>query len=166
MQAIKREYGDAAVVGMGTVLDTETARRVLDAGADFVVSPGFQPDVVRVILDGGVMMAPGVTTSSEALQAWDMGVSLLKLFPIGVLGLEYFKALYGPLNHMKFMCNGGMNADNAHALIKAGAVAAGMAGWLTGGGAPLPDDVLHLRARQLVNAVRAAKTGQPIPQQA
>ena len=162
MQAIKAEFGDDACVGMGTVLDVETAKRVLDAGADFIVSPAFQPEVVDVILSADVLVAPGVITPSEAVEAWSMGVKLLKLFPIGVLGLNYFKAMFGPLNHMNFMCNGGMNADNTHALISAGAVAVGMAGWLTGAGKPLADETLHHRAELLTNAVKSAKTGQPV----
>lgn len=165
MQAIKREYGAEACVGMGTVLDVDTARRVLDAGADFVVSPAFQPEVVQVVLDAGVLVAPGVITPSEAVNAWAMGVKILKIFPIGPLGLDYFKALFGPLDHMKFMCNGGMNADNAYAFIQAGAVACGMAGWLTGDGS-MPEAILRQRARALRNAVQAARTGQPILREA
>lgn len=165
MQAIKREYGAEACVGMGTVLDVDTARRVLDAGADFVVSPAFQPEVVQVVLDAGVLVAPGVITPSEAVNAWAMGVKILKIFPIGPLGLDYFKAIFGPLDHMKFMCNGGMNADNAYAFIQAGAVACGMAGWLTGDGS-MPEATLRQRARALRNAVQAARTGQPILREA
>lgn len=134
MQAVKRELGDGACVGMGTVLDAETARRVLDAGADFIVSPAFVPEVVRVVVGAGVLCAPGVVTPSEAVAAWSMGVPLLKIFPIGVLGLDYFKAVLAPLDHIKFMCNGGMDDKNAGQFIKAGAVACGMAGWLSGDG--------------------------------
>ncbi|GAB4521509.1 MAG: bifunctional 4-hydroxy-2-oxoglutarate aldolase/2-dehydro-3-deoxy-phosphogluconate aldolase [Anaerolineae bacterium] len=156
MQAVKRTYGDDACVGMGTVLDVESAKRVLDAGADFVVSPAFQPDVVQVVLDAGVLMGPGVTTPTEAVAAWNMGVPLLKLFPIGALGLDYFTSIFGPLNHMKFMINGAMNAENAHDFLKAGAVACGMAGWLTGNG-HMPHDALRQRARQLQFAIERAR---------
>lgn len=134
MEAVKRALGDSACVGMGTVLDPETARRVLDAGADFVVSPAFQPEVVRVVVDAGVLCAPGVITPSEAVAAWGMGVPLLKIFPIGSLGIDYFKAIVGPLNHIRFMCNGGMDDKNAGDFIKAGAVACGMASWMSGDG--------------------------------
>jgi 2-dehydro-3-deoxyphosphogluconate aldolase/(4S)-4-hydroxy-2-oxoglutarate aldolase len=156
MQAVKAEFGDDACVGMGTVLDVETAKRVLDAGADFIVSPAFQPDVVQYIIDQDVLMAPGITTPSEAVQAWGMGVKILKFFPIGALGMDYFKAVYGPLNHMKFMCNGGMNDENAREFIQAGATAAGMAGWLTGDGT-WSDSRIRSRARILVNAVASAR---------
>ena len=80
MQAVKKEYGDDACVGMGTVLDIETAKSVLDAGADFIVSPAFQPAIVEVVLAADILVAPGVITPSEAVAAWDMGVKLLKLF--------------------------------------------------------------------------------------
>lgn len=156
MQAVKAEFGDDACVGMGTVLDVETAKRVLDTGADFIVSPAFQPDVVEYIVGQGVLMAPGVTTPSEAVQAWNMGVKLLKLFPVGTLGIDYFKAMFGPLNHMKFMCNGGMNDENAREFIQAGAIAAGMAGWLTGD-STWSDSRLRSRARILLNAVASAR---------
>ena len=96
MQALKAEYGEGACVGMGTVLDVETAHEVIDAGADFVVSPAFQPDVVRAVLSRDVLIGPGVATPSEAVAAWDMGVKLLKLFPIGALGIEYYRAMFGP----------------------------------------------------------------------
>jgi len=156
MQAVKKAFGDDACVGMGTVLNTDDARRVLDAGADFIVSPAFQPDVVQVINDAGVLMAPGVITPSEAVAAWNMGVDLLKIFPIGALGINYFKAVFGPLNHMRFMCNGGMHAENAGQFIGAGAVACGMASWLTGDGR-MAEQTLRNRARQLHAAINVAQ---------
>ncbi len=164
MQAVKAEYGDEACVGMGTVLDVETAQRVIDAGADFVVSPAFQPEVVLTVLASGILVAPGVATPSEAVEAWGMGVKLLKLFPIGALGIDYFKAMFGPLNHMTFMCNGAVNDQNSHEFIAAGAVAIGMGGWLVGDGT-WSDSKLRSRARILVNAVESAREGHEIPRE-
>lgn len=160
MQAVKQRLGDRAVVGMGTVLSVEDARRVLDAGADFVVSPAFQPEIVQTVIDAGVLMAPGVTTPTEAVAAWQMGMPILKLFPIGPLGVDYFKAIFGPLDHMKFMCNGGMNETNTRELLQAGAVAVGMAGWLTGSGTWTQDRIRD-RARILTEVVRSVRSGQP-----
>ena len=160
MQAVKREYGADAVVGMGTVFTVQDARRVLDAGTDFVVSPAFQPEIVQTILDADVLMAPGVATPSEAVAAWNMGVKLLKIFPIGALGIDYFKAIYGPLNHMKFMCNGAITAENATEFMKIGATAVGMAGWVTGNGAPHDDATLKQRATAIYQAIEFARTGQ------
>ena len=158
MQAVKAEYGDDACVGMGTALDVDAAVAALDAGADFVVSPAFQPDVVEVVLERGVLMGPGVATPSEAVAAWEMGVPLLKLFPIGALGIDYFEAMFGPLKHMTFMCNGAMNDQNARVFLQAGAVACGMGGWLVGDGT-WSKSQLRSRARILVNAVRSARAG-------
>jgi len=156
MAALKAEYGDEATVGMGTVLDVESASRALDAGADFVVSPAFQPDVVRAVMARGVLMGPGVATPSEAVAAWGMGVPLIKLFPIGALGIDYFTAIFGPLKHMTFMCNGAMNDQNARDMIRAGAVACGMGAWLVGDGT-WSKSQLRSRARILVNAVQSAQ---------
>ncbi len=159
MQAVKAEFGDEACVGMGTVLDVTTAERVLDAGADFVVSPAFQPDVVKAVLARDVLVAPGVATPSEAVEAWGMGVKLLKLFPIGALGIDYFKAMFGPLSHMTFMCNGAMTDTNAREFIQAGAIACGMGGWLVGDGT-WSDSKLRSRARILVNTIDAVRDGE------
>lgn len=158
MRALKAEYGDDACVGMGTVLDVNTAREVMDAGADFVVSPAFQPDVVREVMANDILMGPGVATASEAVAAWDMGVKLLKLFPIGALGIAYFSAIFGPLKHMTFMCNGAMDDHNAREFIQAGAVACGMGGWLVGDGT-WSKSQLRSRARILVNAVQSTRDG-------
>ena len=156
MQALKAEYGDDACVGMGTVLDVDSAHAVLDAGADFVVSPAFQPDVVSTVMERGVLVGPGVATPSEAVAAWDMGVELIKLFPIGALGIDYFAAMFGPLNHMTFMCNGAMNDQNAREFVQAGAAACGMGGWLVGDGT-WSKSQLRSRARILVNAVQSVR---------
>jgi 2-dehydro-3-deoxyphosphogluconate aldolase/(4S)-4-hydroxy-2-oxoglutarate aldolase len=158
MQAIKARYGDRAIVGMGTVLSVADAQRVLGAGADFVVSPAFQPDVVDYVLKQGVAMIAGVLTPTECVQAWGAGVPLLKLFPVGALGIEYFKALYAPLNHMKFLCNGAMNEKNAAEFIQHGAVGAGMGGWLTGDGTWMASR-LRSRAHLLLNAIDSARHG-------
>lgn len=148
MQVAKREYGDEVCAGMGTVLDAETAKRVLDAGADFIVSPAFNPDVVRAAQAANVLVAPGIITPTEAVNAWSMGVKLLKIFPIGPLGLDYFKAVRGPLDHIKFMCNGGTNDTNVGAFLRAGAVACGMANWLTGDG-HMPLETIRQRSQTL-----------------
>jgi len=156
--AVKKQYGDRVMAGMGTVLDVETARRVIDAGADFIVSPAFQPQVVEFVMKHDVFMVPGVITPTECVEAWGMGVKLLKLFPIGALGLDYFKAIYGPLSHMQFMMNGAMNAENGAQFLQAGAMALGMAGWLTGDGT-WTESRLRSRAHLIMNAVQAARGG-------
>jgi len=162
MVAVKHEFGDQACVGMGTVLSVAVAERVVGEGADFIVAPCFQPDVVRTVHAAGVLMGPGTLTPSEIVAAWDMDVRLIKLFPIGTLGVEHFKQLRGPLNHIHFMCNGGMTDANAGDFIKAGAVACGMGGWLTGDGS-LALETIHQRALRLRDIVSAARAGSALP---
>ncbi len=157
MQAVKAAYGDDAYVGMGTVLEVDTAKQVIDAGGDFIVSPAFDAEVVRYVRDAGVMMIPGVLTPTEAVQAWATGVPLLKVFPIGAAGVPFFKAMFGPLSHMKFMCNGAMHAENAGEFIKAGAVAAGMSSWLTGDGTT-PAETIRARAQALKAAIATGRS--------
>ncbi|QPC81953.1 bifunctional 4-hydroxy-2-oxoglutarate aldolase/2-dehydro-3-deoxy-phosphogluconate aldolase [Phototrophicus methaneseepsis] len=161
MQAVKETFGDSVCAGMGTVLAVEDAVRVMDAGADFIVSPAFQREIVQAVMARDILMAPGVATPSEAVAAWGMGVKLLKLFPIGALGIDYFKAMFGPLNHMRFMCNGAINDSNASEFIQAGAVAVGMAGWLTGDGT-WPASRLRSRGQILKNAVAVARGDEPM----
>lgn len=161
MPAAKREFGSDACVGMGTVLDAEMAKRALDAGADFVVAPSFSREMVATAQQADVLAIPGVVTPTEAVDAWATGAKLLKIFPIGTLGLEYFKAIRAPLDHIAFCCNGGMDETNVGGFIKAGAVACGMAGWLTGDGS-LPLDTIARRAQILRDIVDAARSGQPL----
>ncbi len=152
MQAVKAELGAAAYCGMGTVLSADDACRVIDAGADFIVSPAFQPEVLRVALDADLLIAPGVFTPTECVSAWDMGVDLLKFFPAEPAGPSYFRAIRGPLNHMRFLVNGGISADNLAMYFAAGAACAGLSGWLTGTGDwPLAE--IRRRARLLLAAL-------------
>lgn len=156
MQMVKAEFGEDAVSGMGTVLDLETAQRVLDAQPDFIVSPAFHPDVVKTVVTADILIAPGVITPTECVDAWALGVKMLKIFPIGSLGVDYFKAVRGPLDHMKFMANGGISPETVVAFMKAGAVACGAASWLTGDGA-MPLDTMRTRAKQLRQAVEEGR---------
>jgi len=161
MTAVKRAYGDSAVVGMGTALNEDMARRALDAGADFVVAPSFDAGMVAATQAANVLAIPGVMTPTEIVNAWSMGVKLLKIFPIGDLGVQYFKSIRGPLDHVRFICNGGMNDQNVGAFLEAGAVACGMAAWLTGDGS-MALDVIERRAallREIVTRTRAEVNG-------
>jgi 2-dehydro-3-deoxyphosphogluconate aldolase/(4S)-4-hydroxy-2-oxoglutarate aldolase len=161
MKAVKAEFGADVCSGMGTVLDTETAKRVLDAGADFVVSPAFTPSVVEMVVAADILMAPGVITPSECVDAWAMGVKMLKIFPIGPLGVDYFKSIRGPLDHMRFMANGGINPETTRDFLKAGAVACGAANWLTGDGSWAPEKIRE-RAKMLHDVVEEVRTGQVV----
>jgi 2-dehydro-3-deoxyphosphogluconate aldolase/(4S)-4-hydroxy-2-oxoglutarate aldolase len=160
MQTIKHEFGEDVASGMGTVLDVQAATRALEAEPDFVVSPSFNPGVVKAAQAVDVLVAPGVITPTEIVDAWATGVKLLKIFPIGSLGLDYFKSIRAPLDHINMMCNGGTNDVTVREFMQAGAVACGMAGWLVGDGRMSQDTIRH-RARTLRQIVDGVRSGEP-----
>jgi 2-dehydro-3-deoxyphosphogluconate aldolase/(4S)-4-hydroxy-2-oxoglutarate aldolase len=119
-------------IGAGTVVDAETARLAVLAGANYVVSPVFRPDVVAVCKRYSVAVMPGAMTPTEALNAWEAGADVVKIFPAGVGGPQFFKDLKGPFPHIEVMPTGAVNRETAPAFIKAGACAVGVGGELAG----------------------------------
>lgn len=118
-------------VGAGTVLTADEARQALDAGASFVVAPGFDPAVVEVVLNAGATMIPGVFTPTEIASAVGMLLSfdaepLCKLFPAGPVGPDFLQALKGPFASVEFMCTGGIDSSNAGEFLAAGAHSVGL----------------------------------------
>jgi 2-dehydro-3-deoxyphosphogluconate aldolase/(4S)-4-hydroxy-2-oxoglutarate aldolase len=115
------------IVGAGTVLDAETARRCLDAGACFITSPGLVPEVVEFALKNDVVVIPGSLTASEVIAAWKTGADFVKIFPCAPLGGEqYIKALKVPLPQIPLIASGGVNLLTAANFIFAGATALGI----------------------------------------
>jgi len=147
------------ILGAGTVLDPETATRVIDAGAQFVVSPVFRRAVIDVCHDRGVAAMPGCFTPTEILDAWDAGADVVKVFPATALGPGFFRDVRGPLPHIKMMPTGGVTLDNAGDWIRAGAVAVGVGTALLDGNAIAAGDygVLRANAERIVANVRTAK---------
>jgi 2-dehydro-3-deoxyphosphogluconate aldolase/(4S)-4-hydroxy-2-oxoglutarate aldolase len=117
--------GDEAIVGAGTVLDAETARAALLAGAEFLVSPNFDAGVVETANRYGAVVAPGVMTPTEAVDAFEAGADLVKVFPAATLGPGHVAAMKGPLSHIPMMPTGGVNLDNVAAFVEAGAAVVG-----------------------------------------
>ncbi len=156
IRLVREALGDRILMGAGTVLSEEAARTVLDAGAQFVVAPNTNPQVVRHCVEHGVCVIPGAYTATEILVAVELGATLVKIFPAE---LSYFKAIRGPLNKVPFVPTGGVELTNAADFIKAGAVAVGMGSALIGeyvkkdGGL----DVMHQRATDLIKSIRAVK---------
>jgi 2-dehydro-3-deoxyphosphogluconate aldolase / (4S)-4-hydroxy-2-oxoglutarate aldolase len=146
-------------LGAGTVLDVDTARQVIDAGARFVVSPVFNPEVVQLCHDEDVVVAPGCFSPTEILTAWQAGADVVKVFPATVLGPGFFKDVRAPLPHVRLMPTGGVTKENAGDWIRAGAVALGV------GTAILDAKAIEERrfqvvtenARHFVEAVRRAR---------
>jgi len=125
------KYKDEIIMGAGTVLDTETGRAALLAGAQFIVSPTLNLDLIQLAHRYSAVVIPGAATPTEILTAWNAGADMVKVFPAGQLGgPEYLKALRGPLPQILLVPTGGVNLQNAGAFIKAGATALGVGGEL------------------------------------
>ena len=131
IKAIKSDFGEVVKVGAGTVLTEEQLMICEDAGGEYMVTPNVNPDLIRKCVADGLMAMPGALTPSEAVTAYNAGASYVKLFPIGVLGPEYVKAVMAPLSHIPFLAVGGIGPDNIADFIKAGCVGAGVGGNLT-----------------------------------
>ncbi len=130
IREIGRALGEAALVGVGSVLDTETCRSALIAGAQFVVSPAVRPELIAMCNRYGVPIISGAATPTEAIHAQELGSDFIKLFPTEGRGPDYLKALLGPLPMLQVIPTGGVTPDNIGAYFDAGAVAVGAAGGL------------------------------------
>lgn len=119
-----------ALVGAGTVLDPETARAAILAGAQFIFSPSLNLEVIAMANRYGKVVIPGVMTPTEMVAAFSAGAPAVKVFPAGVLGPNYFRQVRGPLAHIPMIPTGGIDATNAGDFIAAGAAAVGVGGAL------------------------------------
>lgn len=126
VSTLRRETGDEAVIGAGTVLDGTSARMAVDAGARFLVSPSLDAEVVRTGHRYGVPVFPGVATPSEAVAAMELGADALKLFPAARLGPGWVRDVRAALPQAPFVPTGGITLESAPEWIAAGAVACGM----------------------------------------
>jgi len=131
IKELTQKYRDEIIMGAGTVLDTETGRAALLAGAQFIVAPTLNLDLIQLAHRYSAVVIPGAATPTEILTAWNAGADMVKVFPAGQLGgPEYLKALRGPLPQILLVPTGGVNLQNAGAFIKAGATALGVGGEL------------------------------------
>jgi 2-dehydro-3-deoxyphosphogluconate aldolase/(4S)-4-hydroxy-2-oxoglutarate aldolase len=157
---LTKSVGKDVLIGAGTVLDAQTARRCLDAGANFIVSPGFDLETVQFVKSKDVLMMAGALTPTEVISAWKAGSDFVKIFPCGNLGgAKYLKALKAPLPQVPMVPTGGVNLETAGDLIRAGAEALGVGGELVSASAlqsgntqPITDAAL-----QYVQIVRQAR---------
>jgi 2-dehydro-3-deoxyphosphogluconate aldolase/(4S)-4-hydroxy-2-oxoglutarate aldolase len=114
------------VVGAGTVLDSATAEKVILAGAQFVVSPIFDPEIIKMAHRYDKAVLPGAFTATEIYAAWQSGADIVKVFPVTAVGPKYFKDIHGPLPQIKLSPTGGVSVDNAAEFIRCGAVCLGV----------------------------------------
>jgi 2-dehydro-3-deoxyphosphogluconate aldolase/(4S)-4-hydroxy-2-oxoglutarate aldolase len=158
---VRRALGDRVLLGAGTILDAETGRAALLAGAEYLVSPSLNLDVIRLCNRYDKLVMPGAFTPTEILTAWEAGADIVKVFPAEVVGPAFFKALRGPLPHVRLMPTGGVDLNTAGAFLKAGACCLGVGGQLVEPRAVAARDFARLTdlARQYIAAVRAARQG-------
>ncbi|HUR54675.1 MAG TPA: bifunctional 4-hydroxy-2-oxoglutarate aldolase/2-dehydro-3-deoxy-phosphogluconate aldolase [Gemmataceae bacterium] len=152
----KRQLGDRVLLGAGTVLDTETCRAALLAGAEFIVSPSLNLDVIKMCRRYDKLVMPGAFTPTEVVTAWEAGADVVKVFPADVVGPAFFKALRGPLPQVKLMPTGGVDLNTAGEFLKAGAVCLGVGGQLVDAKAVAAGDFAKITslAQQYIEIVK------------
>lgn len=159
LEQVAQRLGDRVLLGAGTVLDAETARAAILAGARFVVSPIVSRSVIRTCRRYGVLCLPGALTPTEILTAWEAGADIVKVFPSELTGPGYLRAIRGPLPQVRLMPTGGVNLDNAAEFIRAGACALGIGGSLVDPQAVASGNLQRITdlASQYVAIVHAAR---------
>src|SRR2546423_9455289 len=161
IKEVATRYHNEALVGAGTVLDPETAKDCISAGAQFVVSPSLNLETIAYCRGMDVVVMPGALTPTEVVQAWTAGADFVKVFPAGAVGgANYIKALKAPLPQIELVPTGGVSLTTAGEFIRAGAAAVGV-------GTDLVDikairegqaSLITERAKQFVEIVRQART--------
>jgi len=159
IQEVRQVLGERVLLGAGTVLDAETARAVLLAGAEFIVAPTLNLDVIRLCRRYDKLVIPGAFTPTEILTAWEAGADIVKVFPADVVGPAFFKALRGPLPQIRLMPTGGVDLDTAADFLKAGACCLGIGGQLVEPKAVAERNFDRIRnlARQYVSIVQQTR---------
>jgi 2-dehydro-3-deoxyphosphogluconate aldolase/(4S)-4-hydroxy-2-oxoglutarate aldolase len=153
------EMAGVAVIGAGTVLDAQTARSAILAGAEYIVAPTVNLDVIRTAKRYGKVVCPGALTPTEILTAWEAGADIVKVFPASAVGPAYLKALKGPLPQIRLMPTGGVSVENTAAFIEAGACAVAAGGKLVDkqGIAQGNWDAITDTAREMIQEVKKGR---------
>lgn len=159
LEQVAQRLGDRILLGAGTVLDAETARVALLSGAEFIVSPILNLDVIRLCRRYDKLVMPGAFSPTEVLSAWEAGADIVKVFPSDVTGPAYLKALAGPLPQIRLMPTGGVTLETAPAFLRSGAYALGVGSSLVDPKAVAAGQLQAIEklARQFVEIVRATR---------
>lgn len=128
IEALKEEFGDAICVGAGTVMTAEQARMAAAAGAEYMIAPNVDAEVIAEAKALGKLAVPGAMTPTEIALGYKLGGDIIKLFPANEVGLGYIKAIKAPLNHIPILAAGGVRPENAADYLKAGCCALGIGG--------------------------------------
>jgi len=158
IEALSAEYKNTdMIIGAGTVLDPETARIAILAGAQFVVSPYLNPDMVKLANRYDIPSMPGAMTIKEVVEAMECGAAIVKAFPGDVLGIKFIKSILGPLPYAKLMPTGGVDINNVGEWIKAGCVAIGAGSNLTAAAKTGEFEKVTAAAKEFIDAINAAR---------
>lgn len=126
IETVTKKFSDDMVIGVGTVLNSKTAKIAILSGAEFIVTPILRKDVITMCGKHSKIVIPGAFSPTEILDAWEYGADMVKVFPAGSLGSGYIKTIRGPLPQIKFVPTGGININNAGEFIKVGSTALGI----------------------------------------
>ncbi len=156
LEKVADRIGSRILLGAGTVLDTETCRAALLAGAEFIVSPTVNVEVIELCQRYSKVVMPGAFTPTEVVTAWQAGADIVKIFPSEITGPKYLKALHGPLPHVRLMPTGGVNLDTAAEFLRCGACALGIGSSLVDPKVVAAGDLKKIEslARQFVQIVK------------
>jgi 2-dehydro-3-deoxyphosphogluconate aldolase/(4S)-4-hydroxy-2-oxoglutarate aldolase len=164
IREVARQMSGKIVLGAGTVLDAETARAAMLAGAEYIVAPTLNPDVIRMCRRYSKPVMPGAFTPTEVLAAWEAGADVVKVFPADVGGPNYLKSLLAPLPQVRLMPTGGVDLTTAAAFLRAGACCLGVGSSLVDKDAVANKQFGRVRelAEQYVRIVRETRAaGEP-----
>src|SRR5438094_7689079 len=160
LEKVADRLGDKMMLGAGTVLDPETARSCMLAGAEFFVTPSLKLSTIEMVKRYSKVICPGALTPTEVLTAWEAGADVVKIFPAGnVGGPKYIKALKGPFPHIEMIPTGGVNLETAGEFLKAGACAVAVGGELVDTKSIKEGrfDIIEDRARQYLAVIAKAR---------
>jgi 2-dehydro-3-deoxyphosphogluconate aldolase/(4S)-4-hydroxy-2-oxoglutarate aldolase len=147
---VRKKLGDRILLGAGTVLDAESARAAMLAGAEFIVTPAVRPDVIEVCQRYDKLVMCGAFTPTEILHGWELGSDIVKVFPADIAGPSYLKAIHGPFPQIRLLPTGGVNLDTLATFVKAGACAVGL------GSSLVEKDALQSRDMNRIRTLAAA----------
>ena len=161
--SVTKRYGSNLLIGVGSVLDTETARMAILSGAEFIVSPITKPDVIELCNRYGKVVMPGAFTPTEILRAWELGADYVKVFPADIAGPPYIKAVKAPLPQISIIPTGGIGLNNAAEFVTSGSTALGVGSTLVNKQTIAQRQFKKLTeiSQKLVAAVKKAKETKP-----
>ena len=159
IEEASKVIGSYMMIGVGSVLDLETAQKAIDAGAKYVVSPIFKKEIIEISHKNNVPAMPGAFTPTEIQTAFEAGADIIKVFPADVVGMTFFKGILAPMPHLKLMPTGGVSLTNAGDWLKSGACAVGVGTALLDKKAIAEEDykLLTSNAKQLMENINKAK---------